>query len=194
MFFSGLRDILLEVKPHGEREEGGFRIASVLVPLVRDVKDISVVLSTRTERVPHHKGQVCFPGGSRDEEDTSLVGTALREAREELGILEKDVELLGELPPVPTMTDFLISPYVGILPGNYPFMCDEYEVEEVFQAPLSIFLQPERYRTMETFFRGEPHPVYFFDYNEKTIWGATAKILRRLADLIIDGGLQASIQ
>ena len=168
----------------------GLRPAGVLVPLRAlpagppgSGEEITVVLARRSERVPHHKGQVCFPGGSRDPGDADLLATALREAGEELGIRESDVELLGAMAPVPTVTGFFIQPYVARLPASATFRLDGFEMAEVFEVPLAAFEDFGRYRRARTSFLGEAYDVFFFDYDHHTIWGATAKILHRLAAL-----------
>ena len=161
----------------------GLRPAGVLVPLCEREGEVTVVLARRSERVPHHKGQVCFPGGSQDPDDADLFATAMREAGEELGIRGESVELLGAMDPVPTVTGFFIQPYVVRIPGDATFSLDDFEMEEVFEAPLSVFAEYGRYRCAETTFLGKEYQVYFFDYGPHTIWGATAKILHRLAEL-----------
>lgn len=160
------------------------RIASVLIPLMDCQGSISVVLCKRTDNVPHHKGQICFPGGSRESGDNSLLDTALREADEEMGIKRQDVQVLGRMDPVPTMTKFIITPYVCAVPMNYEFTPDTFEVEEIFNVPLQTFLEFEKYRMAETVFQGSSYPVFFIDYTDRTIWGATAKILRKFAELV----------
>jgi 8-oxo-dGTP pyrophosphatase MutT (NUDIX family) len=161
----------------------GLRPAGVLVPLRVREGEVRVVLARRSERVPHHKGQVCFPGGSRAPGDTDLFATALREAGEELGIRGESVELLGAMDPVPTVTGFFIQPYVVRIPGDAVFSLDDFEMEEVFEVPLSVFAEYDRYRCAETTFLDKEYRVYFFDYGPHTIWGATARILHRLAEL-----------
>jgi 8-oxo-dGTP pyrophosphatase MutT (NUDIX family) len=147
--------------------------------------ETTVVLARRTERVPHHKGQVCFPGGSRDPGDRTLLATALREAEEELGIRPGDVDLLGAMEPVPTVTGFFIQPFVARIPDSSRFLLDGFEVAEVFDAPLSLFSDFSRYRAAETTFLGKPYHVYFLDYGKTTIWGATARILRDLGEIAL---------
>lgn len=181
-FFTRLQGVLrpatLRVTP-----PEGLRAAGVLVPLRANGDAVTVVLARRTERVPHHKGQVCFPGGSRDAGDADLLETALREAKEELGIPSEDVDILGSMDPVLTVTGFCIQPFVSRLSPDSGFMLDEFEIAEVFEAPLAVFGQFDRYRYAESNFRGKPHRVYFIDYGPRTIWGATASILHRLAEL-----------
>jgi 8-oxo-dGTP pyrophosphatase MutT (NUDIX family) len=181
-FFARLKEVLRPSTLRVATPEG-LRSAGVLVPLRVDGDEVTVVLARRTERVPHHKGQVCFPGGSRDPEDPDLLETALREAREELGIQRRDVEVLGSMDPILTVTGFCIQPFVSRLSSGAAFRLDDFEMAEVFEAPLAIFGQLDRYRYAESMSRGEPHRVYFFDYGPHTIWGATATILRRLAEL-----------
>ncbi len=189
LFFARLSGVLGAADAKARAPEG-LRPAGVLVPLrVRpgatpgSGDEITVVLGRRTERVPHHKGQVCFPGGSREPEDPDLLETALREAGEELGIRRADVELLGAMDPVPTVTGFFIQPYVARVSDSATFRLDDFEMAEVFEAPLSVFGEFGRYRRARTTFLGAAYDVYFFDYPPHTIWGATAKILHRLAEL-----------
>jgi 8-oxo-dGTP pyrophosphatase MutT (NUDIX family) len=159
------------------------RPAGVLVPLRGVGSETTVVLARRTERVPHHKGQICFPGGSRDPGDRTLLATALRESQEELGIRAEDVELLGTMEPVPTVTGFFIQPFIGRIPPDSEFRLDEFEIAETFEAPLTVFTDFGRYRAAATTFLGKPYHVYFLDYGPHTIWGATARILHNLAEI-----------
>lgn len=183
-FFGRLRRALSPVAG-AEPLPPGLRSAGVLVPLRTAGGEVSVVLAQRTERVPHHKGQVCFPGGSRDPGDRDLLATALRESEEELGIRPGDVTLLGSMDPVPTVTGFFIKPFVARIPDDARFLLNEFEVAEVFDAPLSVFADFPRYRAAETTFLGKPYTVYFLDYGKRTIWGATARILHRLGELAV---------
>jgi 8-oxo-dGTP pyrophosphatase MutT (NUDIX family) len=183
-YFDALREVLSPLASAGPPPEG-LRSAGVLVPLRTVGGEVSVVLARRTERVPHHKGQVCFPGGSRDPGDRDLLATALRESEEELGIRPSDVELLGAMEPVPTVTGFCIQPFVARIPDAARFLLNEFEVAEVFDAPLSLFTDFSRYRSAETTFLGKPYKVYFLDYGKLTIWGATARILHDLGELAL---------
>lgn len=183
--FERLRGVLRPLS-HRVAPPEGFRSAGVLVPLRARGSGVTVVLARRTEQVPHHKGQVCFPGGSRDPGDFDLLETALREADEELGIRGDDAEILGTMDPVITVTGFCIQPFVARISPSSTFRLDPFEVAEVFEAPLRVFAAFDRYRYAESVFRGESHRVYFLDYGPHTIWGATAMILHRLAELVVE--------
>ena len=184
-FFTRLQGVLLPAAVRVAPPDG-LRSAGVLVPLRDNGEGVTVVLARRTERVPHHKGQVCFPGGSRDPGDADLLETALRESNEELGIRREDVEVLGSMDPVLTVTGFCIQPFVSRLSSSAEFKLDEFEMAEVFEAPLAMFGQFDRYRYAESNFRGKPQRVYFLDYGPRTIWGATAAILHRLGELAVE--------
>ena len=183
-FFAALRGALSPVATP-EPVPPGLRSAGVLVPLRAADGVVTVTLARRTERVPHHKGQICFPGGSRDPGDRDLLATAMREAEEELGIRGGDVELLGAMERVPTVTGFCIQPFVVRIPGDARFHLDGFEMAETFDAPLSAFTDVSRYRAAGTTFLGKPYLVYFLDYDRFTIWGATARILHSLAELAL---------
>ncbi len=184
-FFERLEEVLARPVPAGE-DSDGLRQAGVLVPLRTRGGDVTVVLGRRTERVPNHKGQVCFPGGSRDLGDADLAATALREAQEELGIPRNGVTLLGPLRPVRTLTGFFIQPYVARIPEETIFSLDGFEMAEVFEAPLAFFGDAGRYRSAEAGVSGRERRVYFVDFGRHTIWGATARILLELGQLARD--------
>jgi 8-oxo-dGTP pyrophosphatase MutT (NUDIX family) len=139
------------------------------------------VLALRTEDVPHHKGQICFPGGSRDAADADPCETALREAEEEMGILPSQVDLLGAMEAVHTVTGFSIRPVVALIPHETRFRLAPFEMAEAFDAPLDHFLRFDRYRSAPEEFMGIRGRIYFLDFGPYTIWGVTARILRDLA-------------
>lgn len=165
-------------------DEPGLIRAAVLIPIFKKDGEYHVLLTRRTDKVGTHKGQISFPGGKRDEcED--LLCTALREAREEMGIAEKDVRILGELDDMCTISsDFCISPFVGLIPYPYPFKINRHEIEEIIEVPLSVFLDETKFREELRSRNGELIPVLFYQHDEHTIWGATARILKQLMDLI----------
>jgi len=161
------------------------RRAAVLIPLFKKNGEYHILLTKRTEKVKHHKGQISFPGGRQDQKDPNLLATALREAEEEMGIAPKDVELLGELDDFCTAsTDFCISPFVALIPYPYPFRVNPHEIAEVIEAPLSALRRESQMRQEIFLSEGEPFLVYFYQYQGYTIWGATARILKEFLDIL----------
>ncbi|MGB9700237.1 MAG: NUDIX hydrolase [Thermodesulfobacteriota bacterium] len=158
--------------------------AAVLIPIFQKGAAYHILVTKRTEQVPHHKGQISFPGGSQNPGE-DLRTTALREAREEIGLQEKDVIILGELDDMGTISsDFLISPFVGFIPYPYPFNINFQEIVEIIEIPWIELTNPQNWRQEITKKDGHLLPLYFFYYQDYLIWGATARILRQLIDLL----------
>jgi 8-oxo-dGTP pyrophosphatase MutT (NUDIX family) len=165
-------------------DQPGLVRAAVLIPLFKKNGEYHVLLTRRTDKVRHHKGQISFPGGRQDQGE-DLLATALREAKEEMGIEEKDVRILGELDDMCTVaSDFCIAPFVGLIPYPYPFKINRNEIEEIIEVPLPVFLDETKFREELRSRNGVPVSVYFYQHDEHTIWGATARILKQLMDLI----------
>lgn len=159
--------------------------AAVLVPLYEKRGEYYILFTRRTERVEHHKGQICFPGGARHEGDRSLLDAALRETFEEVGVKPEDVEVLGELDRMATLTsNFLISPFVGIIPYPYEFTVSEDEIQELVEVPISALLDEKNYREESQVYEGKPYLASFFEHEGKVIWGATAVILKQFLALV----------
>jgi len=156
--------------------------AAVLVPVVVDGSEPELLLTRRTQDVETHKGQVSFPGGLCDQQDAGPADTALREAQEELGIPPDYVEVMGFLPEVWTPTGFCIIPVVGVLRTVPPLVPSVQEVAEVFRVPLKFFAQPGRME--QRIVAGSLREVWFYDFEEKVIWGATALMIRMLLEKI----------
>ncbi len=159
--------------------------AAVLIPLFYKENHIHVLLTQRSEQVIHHKGQICFPGGSYQSGDTTLLQTALRETEEEIGLIAKDVEVLGELDDNSTTTSrFIISPFVALIPYPYVFKPNHNEIKQIISIPLSE-LTSELYFQPSSVDSGKQHPVsYNYHYKEHIIWGVTARILNQLIELL----------
>ena len=164
------------------RAEWEARPAAVLVPLYIDAGEWHVLFTLRTEHVETHKGQVSFPGGRVDPEDHDRVDTALREAEEEIGLRREHVTVLGQLDPLLTVTQYHITPVVGVFPWPYEFVLSLDELSVVFGAPLRWLADPAHLETRlrEPMVPGPPIPVYYFHFGGYTIWGATARMLLNL--------------
>jgi len=169
------------------REGRALRRAAVLVPLYEADGEVHLLLTRRTETVEHHKGQISFPGGAADA-DEDLRQTALRETFEEVGIPADRVEILGQLPDVEvTVSGFRVTPYVGVIPHPYPLRPSTDEIEETVQVPLAVFRDPSSLRIELRERDGRPYEVYHFTYGPYDIWGATARIIKHLVDLVWGG-------
>jgi 8-oxo-dGTP pyrophosphatase MutT (NUDIX family) len=152
--------------------------AAVLMLFYPKGDALYVLLTKRTEDVEHHKGQISFPGGSRDEDDDHFVATALRESEEEIGLPSESVEVLGLLNDYETPSGFAITPVVAYAACLPPLRPNAMEVAEILEVPVSLFLDKEKVR-VEKFTRlGKVIDVYFYRFGEYEIWGATAAILR----------------
>ncbi len=162
------------------------RAAAVLAPLYARDGQPHLLFTRRSANLNVHKGEISFPGGSRDLTDGSLEYTALRETYEELGIAPAHVEVIGALPPVfATVSNFFVTPFVGWLgEGLRPLQPNPHEVEEVIEAPLLALADPAIYHT-ERWRRGDvAHLVHFYDFGAYRIWGLTGRMLRTLLDIL----------
>lgn len=163
--------------------------ASVLVPLVLRDSGPTVLLTRRTEHLRDHAGQVSFPGGRVEDDDADAVATALREAREEVGLELDRVEVIGALPVYTTVTSFVVTPVVAFIRPGYSLQLDPAEVAETFEAPLAFLMDPAHHRRHRFEFGGEARQFLSMPWTDATarggpreffIWGATAAMLRNL--------------
>lgn len=165
--------------------DGDRRRAAVLLPLyVRDGA-VHVLCTQRTEDLPHHKGQVAFPGGGRDPGDADLRATALREAEEEVGIAPRDVEVLGALDDEATVgSRFIVTPFVGVIPFPYPFRPNPAEIVALLHVPIEPLLISNGFREETRERNGVPVRVLLLDHGPHVIWGLTARILKGFVELL----------
>jgi 8-oxo-dGTP pyrophosphatase MutT (NUDIX family) len=165
-------------------EHPPFSHAAVLVPLFQKEGNCHLLFTKRSEEVKYHKGEISFPGGVVDEEDSELEETALREAFEEIGLKEDDVEIIGVLDDIVTITKFIVTPIVGLFTYPYPFKVSEVEIAELIEVPLTSLLDENSFSEREIFRGGQNEIVYAYQYGKHIIWGATARILKQFLDLI----------
>ena len=161
----------------------GQRGASVLMPLVmRD--EWQVILTQRPQTMPSHAGQIAFPGGKREEGESALQA-ALRETEEEVGLAAADISVLGRLPSFNAVSDYRVTPFVGIISPGAEIIPDAREVDDVFEAPLSFVMNEENHVPRDVFFQGKNHRLYDMPYESadgkhRNIWGMTAMMMYRL--------------
>lgn len=187
MLVKNIREILaLREKQTIVLSDAPLAPAAVLLPLYRKEGQCHILLTRRTQKLAYHKGQISFPGGARHEQDRDLSDTALRETFEEIGVRPEDVDILGELDNIGTLTsNFIITPFVGIIPYPYDFMVNDDEIEELIEVPLSALLDKKSLHEETHIINGTQYKETVFDYRGHVIWGATARILDQFLHLVV---------
>lgn len=159
---------------------GGFRQASVLVPLHEKGGEPHVLVTLRPATMRRHAGQISLPGGALDHGEESLEA-ALREAHEEVGLDRRQVTVLGRLSDVVVLTSpFRLTPWVGSVPYPYPYAAAPGEVEEILHVPLASLLDPANYGVRRVEAYGMSLDTHTYHAGAHVIWGATARILHEL--------------
>jgi 8-oxo-dGTP pyrophosphatase MutT (NUDIX family) len=179
-----LRQVLANREVRQTRDESR-QLSAVLVPIYYKQGDYYLVFTKRTERVKEHKGQISFPGGAYQEGDETLLNTALRECAEEIGLVADKVEILGALDDTLTHTsNYIISPFVALIPWPYEFRVNTDEIEEIIEVPISALIDKNCVREESEIIGGEAVSYFSYHYQGRVIWGATAGILRKFLDIV----------
>lgn len=154
--------------------------SAVLIPLMDIQGKLHVTLTRRALHLRKHAGQISFPGGKIEKQDSSIEATALRESYEEIGLAPNQVKLIGRLPDYFTQTGFQISPIIGLIPSDITFKLDQGEVADIYQIPVAYFTDKKAYKDINISYRGKPRRLTFIPYQDRLIWGATAAMLKSL--------------
>ncbi|MGB5910372.1 MAG: CoA pyrophosphatase [Promethearchaeia archaeon] len=153
-------------------------------------KPYDLVLIHRSNRGKRHRGEISFPGGKIEPDDISLKATALREAEEEIGLPRENVKILGCLDDFPTMTKFVITPYVAIINKDQKLIKDDREVQKILKIPIDFFIGKKNFREQAVDIDGNKFPVFYFNYKDDeskqtyTVWGATAYMISTFIEII----------
>jgi 8-oxo-dGTP pyrophosphatase MutT (NUDIX family) len=169
------------------REAAAVTAAAVLIPIVDHPAGLTVIFTQRTSHLKAHSGQVSFPGGRAEAHDPTPEFTALREAQEEIGLAAERVEVLARLPEYMTRTGFRVTPVVGLLRPPLVLSPDPREVEYVFEVPLAFLLDPGNHQRQTREIQGRRVGYYVMQFEDRTIWGATAGMLVNLYRQLADG-------
>ena len=176
-----------DLNPEVALPEGrALRDAAVLVPVVDRGFGALVILTKRSSFLKHHPGQIAFPGGKVEDSDEGPEGAALREACEEIALQPGQAQVLGRLPAHETVTGFRVTPVLARIAPDFRAIPEPGEVAEVFEAPLDHVLNPDNYLVESRRWRGQRRYYFTVPWGPYYIWGATARMLRALADRMGD--------
>jgi 8-oxo-dGTP pyrophosphatase MutT (NUDIX family) len=164
------------------RNDGGYRESAVLIPLFFEQNDLKILFTERAFDLPHHRGQISFPGGKVDERDSSLIETVLRETREEIGIKPENIKIIGRMDSEITLvSNFIIHPFVGQLIDISELRLNQREVQSVLTAPFEFFLYDNGNCYNIEYENGQLN-TRAYKYQGKFIWGATYRILTKFVE------------
>ncbi|HEX7298236.1 MAG TPA: CoA pyrophosphatase [Solirubrobacteraceae bacterium] len=180
-----LRSVLLDAEEAASLDVHGRIDAAVLVPLYVADGELHAVFTRRRADLRRHPGEISFPGGRQDDDETDLRLTALREAEEEIGLPPRAVELVGALQPTPTIaTNYAVYPFVGLIEPGHAWRPSVHEVSDVLE--LSLRSLREGYERRRLLRRGVPFRTDVYVVGEDVIWGATARMVGDLLERLPD--------
>ena len=159
--------------------------AAVLIPVVENGDDARVIFTKRTSSLRKHSGQIAFPGGKLDPDETPEFA-ALREAEEEIGLARHFVDVIGHLPSIPVLSGFCITPVLATVRTGFSLVANPGEVEAVFDVPLSFLMDPENHTRESATFRNIERNYYVMPYQDRRIWGITAGIVRSIYERLYE--------
>jgi 8-oxo-dGTP pyrophosphatase MutT (NUDIX family) len=172
---------LLADSLHQYKHHTSLRPAAVLIALIEENGQLSVVLTKRASHLKHHPGQISFPGGKMEDSDTGLISAAIREAEEEIGLNSHSINIIGQLLPYEVISGYIVTPIIAFITKDQDYVIDKNEVAEIFQVPLQYFLDFNNHYVVNIERRRKPFSIHFMPFQHHNIWGATAVMLKDLA-------------
>ncbi len=166
--------------------------AAVLMP-VTNSSTPELILTVRSAAMPTHAGEVAFPGGKHDDGDPDLLATALRESREEVGLLSRDVDVVRQLSPLASRYGVKVTPFLGVVPHEVPLAPEPNEIRDIFRVPLDFFLEHEPELSEPVEFQGRQMCIPSYFYDDKRIWGLTAFMILDLINFAFDADVQFEV-
>jgi 8-oxo-dGTP pyrophosphatase MutT (NUDIX family) len=166
---------------HQYRHNTPLKPAAVLIALIEEDHQLSVVFTKRAAHLKHHPGQISFPGGKVEDFDKNLIEAAIREAEEEIGLNSHKINIIGQLNPYETISGYVVTPIIAFINEQQNFVMDKNEVAEIFQVPLQHFLNFDNHYAIRIERQHKPFSIHFMPFDHHNIWGATAVMLKDLA-------------
>jgi 8-oxo-dGTP pyrophosphatase MutT (NUDIX family) len=166
---------------HQYRHPTSLKPAAVLIALIEENQQLSIVFTKRALHLKHHPGQISFPGGKREDFDDSFISAAIREAEEEIGLNRDNIHIVGQLRPYETISGYVVTPIIAFIDKKQNYVLDENEVAEIFQVPLQHFLNFNNHFSVTIERHDKPFSIHFMPFKHHNIWGATAVMLKDLA-------------
>jgi 8-oxo-dGTP pyrophosphatase MutT (NUDIX family) len=160
---------------------GEIAVEAAVLIAITDRPEPGLILTQRPETMRRHPGQVAFPGGRVDPGDADVIAAALREAEEEIALPRHLVNVIGPVPPYRTVTDYRVTPIIGVIPPDLPLIANAEEVAAIFEMPLSVALNLSLWQDRTVDWAGQERHFHEMHWEGFRIWGATASMIVNLA-------------
>ena len=175
------RDVPLIPHDSPVTEPSGPIVDAAVLVAITDRAEPGVILTKRPDTMRKHAGQVAFPGGRMDPDDADLIAAALREAQEEIGLPPTAAEIIGLADIYHTITGYIVTPVVAVIPPDIPLVANADEVDAIFEVPLAFLLDPANHGVQSVDWEGTERHYYEMHWNDRRIWGATAAMIVNLS-------------
>lgn len=162
--------------------------AAVLIPIIKKEQP-ELILTLRSDKLTSHRGEVAFPGGKRDPEDSNLLQTALRESEEEIALLPDDVEIIGSLQTLISKNHLKVKPYIGFVEDSLSYKANLDEIASIFTVPLTYFSKDPRVVTHRIDYLNIDWYIPCYQYHQFKIWGLTAIMIAELVNIVFDANI-----